>query len=129
GTPPLVGVDAAHDVVGRRTDGNRIAREIQADAGAHRGNRRKAPPDEIGVEMRQRQAHRSAGLFLLPDDAARDDVAGREIAAGMITRHEALTAIVDEPRALAAERFRYQEARGAGALERGRMKLDKLQIR
>src|SRR5437763_1142220 len=34
-TPPLVGFDAAHDVVGRGTDGNRIAREIQADAGAH----------------------------------------------------------------------------------------------
>ena len=46
----------------------------------------------------------------------------------MIARHERIAAIVDEPRALAAERLGDEEAGRARTLERGRMKLDELQI-
>src|SRR2546430_11833136 len=112
----------------RRADWNQVAGEIEADGAAHLGNRRKAPPDEIGVEMGQRQAHRAAGLFLFADDAARHDVAWGEITARVIAGHERFAAIVDEPGALAAERFRNDESRRPRALERCWMKLDELEI-
>ena len=64
--------------------------------------------------MRQRQEHRAAGPLGLADDAARDDVARREIAVGVIARHERLAAVVDQPRAFAAQRLGDQEARRAG---------------
>ena len=55
---PLVGVDAAHHVVRRRPDRNRIAREVQPDARHISAIVGKPVPHVIGIEMRERQEHR-----------------------------------------------------------------------
>jgi hypothetical protein len=55
GSSPFVGVDAAHDVVRGGTHRDEIVREIEAEAAAHRGDRRKSFHDVRGIEMRQRQ--------------------------------------------------------------------------
>jgi len=96
---------ATHQIVRRRTDRNGIAGQVEAHDTAHLGNRWKASPDELGVEMRQRQEYAAAALFLFADDAAGHDVARSEIAARMIAGHERLAAVVDQAGALAAERF------------------------
>src|SRR4029453_14106997 len=57
-----------------------------------------------------------------------DDVAGGEIAARVIARHEGLAAVIDEPRALAPKRLGDEKAGSARLLESRRMKLDEFQI-
>ncbi len=53
---PFVGVDAAHDVVRRGADRNRIAREIEAHAGGtSRRSSETARRTYVGIEVRQRQ--------------------------------------------------------------------------
>ena len=70
GAAPLVGVDAAHDVVRRGPDRNRIAREIEADAPAHLGDRRKPPRarnrrrDAPASGRRDRRSARSSRTML-----------------------------------------------------------------
>ena len=78
--------------------------------------------------MRERQEDRPARPLGFAHDAARDDVARREIAVGVIARHERLAARVDQPRAFAAQRLGDQEPRRAGTVERRRVKLHELEI-
>ena len=69
-----------------------------------------------------------APALLLLEDRARDDVARRELGVGMDAEHEALAEIVDERRALAANRLGYERHRIAPDRERGRMKLHELHV-
>ena len=78
GPAPLVGVDAAHHVVRRRTDRNRIAREVEADAA---GTSRQSS-ETAGARTRRRDAPASGtparrSARSSRDDAARDHVARR----------------------------------------------------
>ena len=61
-------------------------------------------------------------------DRAGDDVAGREFGAGLI-RHEALAGLVDQGCAVAANGLGDQRHRARRPVERGRMKLDELEVR
>jgi hypothetical protein len=110
------------------THRNRVAREIEADAPAHLGDRRKPARHEVGVEMRERQEDRRSGLLFLAHDAARHDIAWGEIAAGVIARHECLAPGIHEAGAFAAERLGNQKARRSGALQSRRVELDELDI-
>ena len=83
---PHVGVDAAHHVVRRRADRNRIARDVDADLRAHRRDRRKPLPHVVGVQVREGQKDAAAGPLRFADDAARHDVARRQIAIRMVAR-------------------------------------------
>src|SRR5207302_4796039 len=110
------------------TDWNRVVREIESDIAAHRVDRRKAAVDVVRVEMRERQEDRTAGVLRLPRDGARHDVARREIAVAVVSRHERVAANVHETRPFAAQRLGNEEPRRTRMLERGRMKLDELEI-
>src|SRR5947207_1858213 len=122
-TPTSNGVDAAHDVVGRRTDRNEIAGQVETGAAAHLVNRGK-PAANVGfVEMPQRQIHRTVPLRLA-DNAARHDIPRREIRVGMVACHERLLVAIHQPRALAANGFGDQKARRPFFLQRRGMKLD-----
>ena len=126
--PVEVGLDAAHDVVRRRTDRDRVAREIEAGGAARIRNQRKAIVHERRVERRQRQVDRRAGApgFLL--DGAGDAIPRREVAGRIVARDESLAGRVDQPRAFAAQRFRQQEARLPRNPQRRRVELHELQI-
>ena len=63
------------------------------------------------------------------DDGARHDVAGRQVAGRIVALDEALAGRVDQLPALAAQRFRQQEARRARHAQHRRMELDELEIR
>lgn len=126
---PTIGVNAAHDVVRRRPDGNRIPRKIQPDPPAHVGNRWK-PLDDVGrIEMRECQKNVPPGAIRLSHDAPRDDVAWSQVGIGVKPRHEGIAATIDETRALAPQRFGNEKSRRSGKAERGRMKLHELEIR
>ena len=85
--PVEVGVDAAHDVVRGRADRKRIASR-------GRGRRVAQHRAMVGNRARTYAASRCAsvrytgapGSQLLADDGARDDVARREIAGGVVAR-------------------------------------------
>ena len=129
GAAPVVGVDAAHQIVSGGADGNRIGRQIEPDLAAHRGDSREPFVNARAIQMGERQKHGTARLLRLPHDAARDDIARRQIAVGVIPRHERLAPRVDEPRPFAAKRFGEEKPRRARAVERGRMELHELEIR
>ena len=88
----------------------------------------KAGVDHRGVEVLQRQEHRPPRARQLPDDAARDAIAGRQIAGRLVAGHERLAVGVHQPRALAAQRLGEQEARLPGDLQRRRMELHELEV-
>ena len=83
----------------------------------------------LGVEMREVQKHvRAAGPPDLHHDGARHHVAWGQLGQRMVPLHEALTGRVPQVSAFAAQRLRQQEPRRARHEQRGRMKLDKLDV-
>ena len=82
----------------------------------------------FAVEMREGQEDAAAGPRRFAHDAARHDVARREIAVGMVARHERLAVAVDEPGPLAAHRFGNQEPRCVRMVQRRRMELHELEV-
>ena len=129
GAAPLVGVDAPHQIVGGGADRDRIGRQIESHVATHRGDSREPLVNARAIQMRERQEHGTACLLGLPHDAARDDIARRQIAIRVIPRHERLAARVDEPRPFAAKRLGEEKSRRAWAIERGRVELHELEIR
>ncbi len=119
---------AAHDVVRGGAHRNGIAREIEAGSRACLRDGREAPPDEVGIQMRQRQVDGRSGAIRLADDRSRDEVARREIAGTLVPLHERLAGLVDQPRALAAQRFRQEKPRRSFDAHHRGMKLDELEI-
>src|SRR5439155_15046938 len=90
--------------------------------------RRKAQSDVRGIEMGERQVHRTASAIDFARDAARDDIARREVAVGMIARHERVAGCGDEARPFTAQGFGDQKSRSAGTTERRRMELHELEV-
>ena len=64
----------------------------------------------------------------LGEDAAGDDVARRHLAGRVDRQHEAFAAIVDEGRAMAAQRLGGKRRGVLADIERGRMELDEFGI-
>ena len=127
---PLVGVDAAHHVVRRRTDRNPIARQVETDAAStSRQSSETVRARSRGSRCASVRIHRTAGVLRLSRNASRHDVPRREVAVGVMARHERLTSLVDQARPFTAQRFGDQEPRRAREVERRRMKLDELEIR
>ena len=100
-----IGPHSAHDVVGRGTDRNAIARKIQPRASASLGNEREPRVDEVGIESLQRQEHRLARSTALADDRPRDAITGRQIAGRFVSRHERFGGGVHQPGAFPTQRF------------------------
>ena len=130
GPPPEIALDASHDIV--RAWGHRdpIAPDVEAVAGAGRGNGRKALPHERAVQVAHAEIDRGvSGAAHLGHDTARHDVARRQVTARIVTRHEALAGVVFQPSPFAAHRLRQQEARCPWERQGRRMELDKLHVR
>ena len=115
GAAPQVGLDAAHDVVRRGSDGNQVAREVQPDRTAGGRRRREPRMHRLGIEVPQREINRLSRPAALVDDGAGDAVAWRQVAGRVVARGERLAGRVDQPRPLAAQRLRQQRAGGARA--------------
>ena len=105
-----VGDDAADRVVRGRRDRDRLERRVVAGALERRHQAREA----LALDRAQVEA----GMPAL-GDRARDDVARRELVG------EAVAAVVEQQRALAAQRLGEQEA---VVDERRRMELDELEV-
>ena len=129
----IIGGDAAHVVMHRRRDRDRLARDIDAGENPHRfRNARQPLMQHLGIEMVEVQVD---VVFLLADAAAfanldghraRDHVARREIFGGRrIALHETLALGIDQIAAFAA-RALGDEA--AGAVDAGGVKLDELHV-
>src|SRR4029453_6245561 len=112
----------------RRTDGQRIAREVETGFAARFGDSRKTPAHPLRVQMAERQEHRLPGALGLLNQGGPDDVAWREIAAGVVAGHEGLAVRVDQARPLAAHGFGHQESWRAGHVQHGGMELYELEI-
>jgi hypothetical protein len=100
-----IGLDATHHVMGRRTNRNSVARQIQAGAPARCGNQRKPSVDKIGIQSLERQVHRPTGASSLTNDRARDSIARREVTGRFVGSHERLAVSVDQSGALTAQCF------------------------
>ena len=111
----------------RRTDRDEITGQIETHTAAHLVDGGKPAPDVGRVEMVQRQIHRTVPLRLA-DDASRHHVARRQVRVGMVARHERLVIAVDQPRPFPADGFGNEKTRRPFLVERGRMKLDELEI-
>ncbi len=117
---PQVGLDAAHDVVRRGTDGNPVARRDRARphgtprrwSGSARASTRHRGAASTGRPARRCGAAR--GRSRGTTQIARGQLAGR-----LVARHEALAVGVEQLRAFAAQRFRQQE-RGRRPARRAR---------
>ncbi len=127
-TPVEIRFDAAHHVVRGRADRQQIAREIESGFQACCGNHRKPPVHVVCVKMAKAEKDRTADPPGLEHDAARDDVARREIGGGMVAEHERLPLAIHEPRALAAKGLREKEPRCVRHIEHGRMELHELHV-
>ena len=123
-----VHVDAAHEVVGSRTDRYPIACEIETGPGAGGGDGGKPRVNECRLQILQRQIDAAAGTFGLARDGAGDPVARREIPGRIGMPHEPGAGLVDEHRALPSERLGQQEARRAPDVQRGGVELHELQV-
>ena len=106
-------------------DGHGLAREVEAAARALLGDRGEAAAQPVGVAVRDVEPDVLGAVRAhLGDDHARDDVARRELAVGVVVARERAPARVEEARALAAQRLGQQEAALAGHVERRRVELD-----
>ena len=125
---PTIGVDAAHDVVCGRPDGDGVPRKIHPDPQTHVGDCRK-PLDNVGrIEMRERQKDGPPSSIRFPHDAPSDNVAWGQVGIGVKPRHERVAITIDETRTLAPQRFGNKKSRRAWEVQRGRMKLHELEI-
>jgi hypothetical protein len=125
--------DAAHHVVDRRHDGDRLldrvhVRELDRDL----ADRRQALVDHLGAEMVELQEHvvlvrpAAPALLDLLVHRPRDDVARREVLeVRRVALHEALAVAVEEDPAFAADALGDQHA---GAGDPGRMELPELHV-
>ena len=129
----IVRGDAAHVVMHRRQDRDRLARHIHAgeDLGQF-GNARQPLMQHLGVEVFEVQvdvvlvlAH-AAALADLDGHRARDDIARGQVLGGRrIALHEALALAVGEIAALAARTFGDEAAR---AIDAGGVELHELHV-
>ena len=128
-----VGGDAAHIVVRRGEDRDRLAGEVDAGEDARRlGDAGQPLGEQILVEMAEMEMHvilvgaGAAAFADLDGDGARDHVARGEIlGVRRIALHEALAFGIGEEAAFAARAFGDQHA---GAVDAGRVELHELHV-
>src|SRR5581483_4792939 len=138
-----VGEDAAHGVVHRRADRDRLLHRIDAGEGLRRlGDERQALADLLRAEVAQVEVHRralrggdGAALLLLVPERLRQAVARAELhrlgarpgieRAEAVVLQVAIAVLVDEDRALAPAGFRHEDA---GARQAGRVPLHELHV-
>ncbi len=129
----IIGGDAAHVVVHRRRDRDRLAGDVDIGENPRRfGNARQPFVQHLGIEMVEVQED---VVLLLADAAAfadfdghraRDDVArGEVLGRRRVALHEALAFGIDEIAAFAARAFGDEAAR---AVDAGRVELDELHV-
>jgi hypothetical protein len=124
-----VGADAAARVVGGRDHGDRLGGDVDPVLQAALRDVGEALPDEVRRHGRAVQVGAVvAGALQLCVDGARHHVAGRQVRALVVARHEALSGGVAQHRPLAADRLADQEAAGLGVVEAGRVELDELHV-
>ena len=125
-TPGKIDRDAAHVVMRRRADWNRLGDRIDSGGVAKAGDRRKAAR-KIEVRHVPRVEKNPVARRQVPPDRARDNIARCKLGAGHAD-HEAMASLVDEDRPFAAHGLADELKRRRNAIERGRMKLDKFEI-
>ncbi len=118
--------DAAHVIMRRRPDRDRLVRRIDAGVGAKRGDRGKARGEIEPLDVARIEKDAMTRRHVAPDRAG-DDIARREFGAGH-GRHKARACLVDQDCAFAAHRFADEFQREAGGIERRRMELDEFEI-
>ena len=90
------------------------------------GNRAR---DAGRIEMRQVEIHVGVfGLLHLADDRQADDVARRQLAAGIVLGHEAMAVAVDQPGAFAAGGLADQVTAAAGDVQHRGVELHELHV-
>ena len=129
GAPVDIRVHAADHVVRRGRHGDAVARGVDVEARQHARQAREAlheaPRREVPAIEEDVAA---AGAGQVPDDGLAHDVARRQLCHRMQALHEALAALVDEVRALAADGLADEHAAGAGHVERGGVELEELEV-
>jgi len=127
GAPVDIGLNAAHGIMSRRVDWRGVLGEIDAVAQASFVDTREAGAEVVAPEMGEVERD-GAGARDFADDGARDDIAGGQLALGMIALHETLAGCIAKDGAFAAQGFREQKARCAGQKEGGGMELDEFDV-
>ena len=118
---------AAHHVVGRRGNRDVFLFDIDAVLLARPRNHRELFRRVVDDRRIEPDMVHAAILHLL-ENAARHDVARRELRHRMIARHEALALAVAQQRPRAAHGLRNQEVRAAIERERCRVELHELHV-
>ena len=126
-----VGDNAAHVVVGGRSDRHRLAARVVTRLSAQRQSlweARLALRRERWTQVEQDPLSRGG----TPRDRPGDDVAGRQLRLRVLVEHEPAAGFVQQQRARPAQRFRQErQARAVAVLgrqQRRRMKLYELEI-
>ena len=97
-----------------RTDGDRIAGDVEAEVGAHLADVRKPLAHQLGIEMRQVEIHAGVPrLFHLHGDRMADFIARGQLELRRIIPHEAIPGAVAQIRPFAPDRFGNQVPRAA----------------
>jgi len=125
--PPLsVHGDAAHVVVLRGPDGDRLARRIDAGRPAGRRNGGEARGEAVAKRAPRVEKHALA-LGSPPPDRSRDGVSRGKLRSGRLN-HEPVAGAVDQDGAFAAHRLADERRRPCPHVEGGRVELDELHI-
>ena len=126
-----IGAHASHGVVGSRSDGNHIRRDIDVVFHAGVVDAREARLDALGAEVCEIKVDdriaRRDDLHLM-DNGARHHVTRRQLGHLVILGHEAQHLHIAQLGSLAAQGLRDEEARSISYVQSGGMKLDKLHV-
>src|SRR5260370_17887894 len=87
--PGGVRFDAAHDVVGGRTDRYQVSRDVNVVQHACRMNLREPVPSEVAVQATQVEIdERPPSAFHLEVDRATDNIPGGKLCSRVLASHE-----------------------------------------
>ena len=135
GAAAEIGADAAHEVVRGGADGDQVAAQVEtvlreegADAGEARDEVDVLHVAHVEVDGTERGLRIEGIGEAFAGYGAGDDVAWGELEKRMVALHEALAALVAQVRALAAQGFGDEEARGVRERQRRGMELVKLHV-
>ena len=125
-----VGADAAHEVVGRRRNGDGRGAHIDTDRGTVGIDPREADGQVHIVEARTVEDDGIGTLSAhLGDDGAGDDVAGREVLLLRgVAGHKRFARAVAEDRAFATDGLAYEKGRRAGQAQGRGVELVELKV-
>ena len=115
--------------MGPRTNGDLIARDVEAEVGAHLADVRKPFADDFAVEVRQIEIDtRMACLFHLRRDGVADFVTRSQLELGRIIPHEAIPGAIAQVGPFSADGLGDQVPRAAGDVQHRGMKLHEFHV-